>query len=50
LLINAYKEAGRYVWLKMKEHVIELEAAYPVPIAEFAFVSGSDEYLTRCIG
>lgn len=29
----------------MKEHVIELEAAYPVGIAEFAILSGSDEYL-----
>ncbi|MDM5212559.1 macrolide 2'-phosphotransferase [Peribacillus sp. NJ4] len=44
LLINAYKEAGGYVWPKMKEHIIELEAAYPVAIAEFAIVSGSDEY------
>ncbi|GIO24790.1 macrolide 2'-phosphotransferase [Oceanobacillus sp. J11TS1] len=45
LLINAYKEAGGYVWPKMKEHIIELEAAYPVAIAEFAIVSDSDEYL-----
>ena len=45
LLINAYKEAGGYVWQKMKEHVIELEAAYPVAIAEFAIISGSDEYM-----
>ena len=45
LLINAYKEAGGYVWPKMEEHIIELEAAYPVAIAEFAFISGSDEYL-----
>jgi len=45
LLIKAYKEAGGYVWPKMKEHIIELEAAYPVAIAEFAFVSGSEEYL-----
>jgi macrolide phosphotransferase len=45
LLINAYKEAGGYVWQKMKEHIIELEAAYPVAIAEFAIISGSDEYM-----
>ncbi|MED4454724.1 macrolide 2'-phosphotransferase [Metabacillus fastidiosus] len=45
LLINAYKEAGGYVWPKMKEHVLELEAAYPVSIAEFAILSGNDEYL-----
>lgn len=45
LLIEAYKEAGGDAWLKMKEHVIELEAAYPVGIAEFAMISGSDEYM-----
>jgi macrolide phosphotransferase len=45
LLLNAYKEAGGYFWSKMKEHIIELEAAYPVAIAEFAMVSGLDEYM-----
>ncbi|TSB45553.1 macrolide 2'-phosphotransferase [Alkalicoccobacillus porphyridii] len=45
LLIRAYEEAGGYVWPKMKEHIVELEAAYPVAIAEFAIISGSDEYL-----
>lgn len=44
-LINAYKEAGGYYWPKMKEHIIELDAAYPVDIAEFALVSGLDEYV-----
>lgn len=43
-LINAYKEAGGYYWPKMKEHIIELVAAYPVAIAEFALVSGVAEY------
>jgi macrolide phosphotransferase len=43
-LIKAYKEAGGYYWTKMKEHIIELVAAYPVAIAEFALVSGVDEY------
>ena len=28
----------------MKEHIIELDAAYPVSIAEFALVSGIEEY------
>ncbi|NQD68984.1 macrolide 2'-phosphotransferase, partial [Bacillus haikouensis] len=28
----------------MKEHIIELKAAYPVAIAEFAITSGLDEY------
>lgn len=45
LLINAYKEAGGYVWENMKEHVKELSAAYPVSIAEFAMISGSEEYM-----
>lgn len=44
-LILAYKEAGGYYWPKMKEHIIELVAAYPVSIAEFAMVSGVDEYV-----
>ena len=28
----------------MKEHIIELDAAYPVEVAEFAIVSGIKEY------
>ncbi|WP_010094585.1 macrolide 2'-phosphotransferase [Ornithinibacillus scapharcae] len=43
-LILAYKEAGGYYWPKMKEHIIELDAAYGVAIAEFALVSGVKEY------
>lgn len=45
VLIEAYKEAGGYYWPKMKEHIIELNAAYPVAIAEFAIISGMDEYV-----
>ena len=44
-LIIAYKEAGGYYWPKMKEHIIELVAAYPVSIAELAIVSGVEEYV-----
>ncbi|WP_130807627.1 Mph(B) family macrolide 2'-phosphotransferase [Senegalia massiliensis] len=44
-LIVAYKEAGGYYWPKMKAHIIELVAAYPVSIAEFALVSGVDKYV-----
>jgi macrolide phosphotransferase len=44
-LIKAYKEAGGYYWPKMKEHIIELVAAYPVAIAEFAIISGVEEYV-----
>nr|WP_231710766.1 macrolide 2'-phosphotransferase [Gracilibacillus suaedae] len=43
-LIDAYKEAGGYSWPLMKEHIMELSAAYPVAIAEFALVSGLVEY------
>lgn len=44
-LIKAYKEAGGYHWSKMKEHIIELNAAYAVDIAEFAIISGIEEYM-----
>lgn len=43
-LIKAYIKAGGYYWPKMKEHIIELVASYPVGIAEFALVSGIPEY------
>lgn len=43
-LISAYAKEGGRVWSKMAEHVIELTAAYPVAIAEFALKSGLDEY------
>ncbi|SHI20238.1 macrolide 2'-phosphotransferase [Desulfosporosinus lacus] len=43
-LIKAYKEVGGYFWPKMKSHIIELVSAYPVGIAEFAIISGLDEY------
>lgn len=43
-LINQYQGAGGYVWPTMFEHIIELAAAYPVAIAEFALVSGLKEY------
>ncbi|MGM7721739.1 macrolide 2'-phosphotransferase [Metabacillus sp. Hm71] len=43
-LIHTYNEAGGYVWPLMKEHIIELNAAYPVAIAEFAILSGLKEY------
>lgn len=43
-LIEAYKQSGGYVWPRMKEHILELATAYPVAIAEFAAISGLDEY------
>ncbi len=44
-LIAHYKEAGGYVWPNMAKHVMELAAAYPVAIAEFALKSGIGEYI-----
>lgn len=43
-LIKEYKAAGGYHWPKMKAHIIELDAASGVPIAEFAMLSGLKEY------
>lgn len=44
-LIQAYRKAGGYYWPKMKQHIIELTASFPVDLAEFALVSGQDEYI-----
>ncbi len=38
------KQAGGHVWEKMFDHIVELAAAYPVAIAEFALSSGLEEY------
>ncbi|TCW41458.1 macrolide phosphotransferase [Laceyella sacchari] len=45
-LIDAYQKNGGVVWPTMVEHIIELQAAYPVAIAEFAMKSGLAEYET----
>jgi len=44
-VLHYYKEAGGIYWPRMKEHIIELNAAYPVAIAEFALTSGLEEYM-----
>lgn len=49
-LIAAYAEAGGVVWPKMKDHILELAATYPIDIAEFAIKSGSGEYLDMARG
>jgi macrolide phosphotransferase len=43
-LISAYAEAGGQTWSKMAEHVIELNATFPIDVAKFALKSGLDEY------
>lgn len=43
-LIHFYREAGGIYWDGMKEHIMESISAYPVAIAEFAIISGLEEY------
>ncbi|MFS0750085.1 macrolide 2'-phosphotransferase [Oceanobacillus sp. 1P07AA] len=45
-LIEAYSNAGGKTWAKMKEHIIELQAAYAIDVAEFAIVSEASEMET----
>lgn len=42
-LIQAYQNAGGRTWSGMKEHIIELHAASPILVAEFALSSGIEE-------
>ncbi len=44
-LIYHYEKADGYVWPGMAKHVMELTAAYPIAIAEFAVKSGLEEYM-----
>lgn len=43
-LIEAYDKAGGTTWPQMKEHIIELNAVFPLFIAEFALTSGEAAY------
>jgi len=43
-LIEAYDKAGGKTWPHMKEHIIELNAVFPMFIAEFAIASGEAAY------
>ncbi|WP_152658219.1 macrolide 2'-phosphotransferase [Oceanobacillus sp. CFH 90083] len=44
-LIGYYHKAGGKTWPLMKEHVLELAAAYfPIELAEFAIASGTEEH------
>lgn len=43
-LIDAYGEAGGYIWPRMKQHIIELLSTQGITIAEFAVSSGLKEY------
>ncbi|WKA51815.1 macrolide 2'-phosphotransferase [Planococcus liqunii] len=49
-LVDAYEEAGGITWPKMKEHILELAATYPIDIAEFALKSGIEEYAEMARG
>lgn len=44
-LLEHYEKAGGRVWPRIREHIAELLAAYPVLIATFAMKSGLEEYL-----
>jgi len=48
-LISAYAAAGGRTWSRMAEHVIELNAAFAIELAEFALKSGLDEYRQMAI-
>ncbi|GAB3046671.1 macrolide 2'-phosphotransferase [Virgibacillus ainsalahensis] len=43
-LIKSYEKAGGYVWPSMFEHIVELQAATPVGVAEFAMKSGLKDF------
>lgn len=43
-VIDYYREAGGIYWPNMKAHIIELDSAYAVAVAEFAMASGLEEY------
>ncbi|RED54403.1 macrolide 2'-phosphotransferase [Cohnella lupini] len=45
-LLAEYKKAGGTTWPRMKNHIVELYAAYPVLIAIFALKSGLEEYVS----
>ena len=48
-LITAYGKAGGEIWPRMKEHIIELNAVFPMFIAEFAMESGESAYETMAL-
>jgi macrolide phosphotransferase len=41
-LLARYEAAGRTVWPRMEEHVVETWAAYPAILVEFALLTGED--------
>lgn len=43
-LITSYDKAGGETWPRMKEHILELNAVFPMFIAEFAMESGEAAY------
>jgi macrolide phosphotransferase len=45
-LLAEYEKAGGKTWPRLKDHIVELVAAYPVLIALFALKSGLEEYIS----
>ena len=46
VLLDRYEQAGGKVWPRMFDHIVEQHAAYPVLIAQFALLTGQEEYMT----
>lgn len=46
VLLDRYEQAGGVVWPRMFDHIVEQHAAYPVLIAQFALLTGQEEYMT----
>ncbi|UHA76049.1 macrolide 2'-phosphotransferase [Paenibacillus sp. 481] len=44
-LLERYERAGGRVWPRMREHIIELRAAFPALIAVFALQTGEEMYM-----
>lgn len=49
-LLDQYAKAGGKVWPRMKDHIMERAAAYPVAIGLFALTTGEDEHLEMARG
>ncbi|MCM3785409.1 macrolide 2'-phosphotransferase [Neobacillus mesonae] len=49
-ILTLYEAAGGKVWPRMKEHIIERYAAYPVLIGQFALLSGEQGVMAMARG
>ncbi|MCM3128567.1 macrolide 2'-phosphotransferase [Paenibacillus provencensis] len=49
-MLTNYAAAGGKVWPRMKEHIVERYAAYPVLMGQFALLSGDEGIMTMARG